>query len=227
LKLGGGDRMGGAKYYSTTHTHPYAWATVASAIFQRYPNPMADHVLSEDTLHRELRGHALYSRRFLTKTNRIPKWGEKWLPSNLTRFVPLVEESKVDPGSQTIVTYTRNVGLSRFMTAVERVCYKPNPSNPQETLAVKEAWIESGLYGLRSAVKNFGIERFKNNCHRATDGFNHVMAHLHQRQQYLRDLQLQKFQAIKSKGENAIRNAKDMAKAANTAATLLAEESDN
>jgi len=219
--------MGGAKYYSTTHTHPFSWDTVASAIFQRYPNPMADHVLSEDTLHRELRGNSLYSRRFLTKTNKIPKWGEKWLPANLKRFVPLVEESKVDPKTRTIVTYTRNVGLSRFMTAVERVCYKPNPSNPQETLAVKEAWIESGLYGLRSAVKNFGIERFKNNCHRATDGFNHVMAHLHMRQQYLSDMHLRKFQEIKNKGETAIRNAKDIAKAkAVNTATVFAESVD-
>jgi len=218
--------MGGAKYYSTTHTHPFSWDTVASAIFQRYPNPMADHVLSEDTLYREMRGHSLYTRRFLTKTNKVPKWGEKWLPANLKRFVPLVEESEVDPNNKTVVTYTRNVGLSRFMTAVERVCYKPNPSNPQETLAVKEAWIESGLYGLRSAVKNFGIERFKNNCHRATDGFNHVLAHLHQqRQQYLSDVRhLTKFQEIKTRGETAIRNAKDLAKAkaANTA-TVFAE----
>ncbi len=74
------------------------------------------------------------------------------------------------------MTYTRNVGLSRFMTAVEKVEYVANPDNPaQETVAIKEAWVESGLYGLRSAVKNFGIERFKDNCRKATDGFDHVL----------------------------------------------------
>ena len=154
------------------------------------------------------------------------------MPSSLYRYVPLVEESRVDPRSKTIVTYTRNVGLSRFMTAVEKVCYKPDPANPSETLAVKEAWIESGLYGLRSAVKNFGIERFKNNCHRATDGFNHVLAHLHQRQQYLSDMRDRKFQEIKTRGKEAIAKAKDIkdiakdikdiakAKAANSASVL-------
>ena len=39
-------------------------AQVAQAIFQRYPNPFARHVLSEDTTHRELIGPStLYSRR--------------------------------------------------------------------------------------------------------------------------------------------------------------------
>ena len=76
-------------------------------------------------------------------------------------MVPLVEESVVDRDRRVITTYTRNVGLSRFMTAVERVRYSEHPDRPGETLAVKEAWIESGLYGLRSAVKSFGIERFR------------------------------------------------------------------
>lgn len=149
-----------AKYYSTTHIHPFGWDSVASAIFQRYPNPMASHVLSEDTVERAVQpGGHLFTRRILTKTNRIPAWGQRWLPANLRRVVPLVEESRVDLQNRTIVTYTRNVGLGRFMTAVERVCYRPNPDNPSETLAIKEAWVESGLYGIRSAVKNFGIER--------------------------------------------------------------------
>jgi len=59
-------------------------------IFLRYPNPFATHVLSEDTLHREFRGNGvLYTRRLLTKTNKIPKWGEKFLV-NFKRMVPLV-----------------------------------------------------------------------------------------------------------------------------------------
>jgi len=216
-----------ARYHTETHRHPFTWETVASAIFQRYPNPLAEHVLSEDTLFRgvvtdEVSGRpTLYSRRFLTKTNKFPKWGEPFMPASLRRYVPLVEESRVDPATQTIVTYTRNVGLSRFMSAVERVCYKPDPENPTQTLAVKEAWIESGLYGIRSAVKNFGIERFKTNCHRATDGFNLVMAHLHTRQQYLKDMQMKKFQQIRQTGETVIASAK--AKAASATPTVLAE----
>ena len=43
---------------------------VAEAIFQRYPNPFARHVLSEDTVHRELlSGGTLYTRRLLSQGN--------------------------------------------------------------------------------------------------------------------------------------------------------------
>ena len=44
---------------------------------------------------------------------------------------------------KTVTTYTRNVGLSTFMTATERVLYQPNPDNPDETIALKEAWVST------------------------------------------------------------------------------------
>jgi hypothetical protein len=177
-----------AHYYNTEHVHPYSWDQVAQAIFQRYPNPFARHVLSEDTVYRELLGgNTLYSRRILTKTNKVPSWGEKWL-SGLARRVPLMEESFIDTDSKTITTYTRSLGLGTFMTAIEKVVYRACPDNPGHTVAFKQAWVESNLYGLRSAIKRFGIESFKKNCIKATEGFNHVLEKFHSRQNNLREL---------------------------------------
>lgn len=177
-----------AHYFNTEHVHPFSWDQVAQAIFHRYPNPFANHVLSEDTVHRELiSGTILYSRRFLTKTNKVPSWGEKWL-SGLTRHVPLMEESFVNIKTKTITTYTRSVGYATFMTAIEKVVYRVCPENPNHTVALKQAWVESNLYGLRSAIKKFGIERFKKNCVKATDGFNFVLERFHTRQNNLREL---------------------------------------
>ena len=42
------------------------------------------------------------------------------------RSVPLQEESWVDTEARTITTYTRNVGLANFMSAIEKVVYKVN-----------------------------------------------------------------------------------------------------
>jgi len=190
-----------AKYYNTEHRHPYSWEQVARAIFQRYPNPFASHVLSEDTVYREvLTPGVLYSRRFVTKTNKVPKWGEKFI-SGLVRRVPLVEESFVDSINKTITLYTRNVGMGGFMTVAEKVVFKASETDPNTTIAVKEAWIESSFYGLRSAIKDFGVNRFKQNCVKATDGFNHVLERLQTQQQNLtriRQEKIEEFQNMKT-----------------------------
>merc|ERR1711915_480569 len=191
-----------AKYYNTEHLHPFSWEQVSRAIFQRYPNPFASHVLSEDTVYREIiNGTTLYSRRFLTKTNKVPKWGERWL-SGFRRSVPLLEESYVDNEQKTITIYTRNVGFSNFMTAIEKVVYKACPNNTNHTVALKQAWVESNFYGLRSAIKNFGIERFKSNCVKATEGFNYVLERIHTQQNSLREMGHVKLAEFQQKKDN-------------------------
>ena len=66
--------------------------------------------------------------------------------------------------------------------------HQASKENPDHTVAVKSAWVESNFYGLRSAIKSFGIERFKVNCVKATDGFNHVLERFQQQQNNLREM---------------------------------------
>lgn len=60
------------------------------------------------------------------------------------------------------------------MGTTEKVTLVPS-ENEKSTKAIKEAWIESEIYGLRSAIKTFGIDRFKKNCEKATNGFEWVL----------------------------------------------------
>ena len=53
----------------------------------------------------------------------------------------------------------------------------------------------------RSAVKGFGIERFKGNCVKATEGFNIVLQHFQDQQCHLRKIRVQKWQEMRDKGE--------------------------
>ena len=57
----------------------------------------------------------------------------------------------------------------------------------------------------RSAVKSFGIERFKQNCTKATEGFNHVLYHLHYMKQ-VREKKWTEMKEMKQKGVEAIRD---------------------
>jgi hypothetical protein len=75
----------------------------------------SNHVLSEDTIFREIRGNKLFTKRLLTKTNRVPKWGERFVNA---RTVKIVEESITDPNEKVLITYTRNIGYVRVMVTV-------------------------------------------------------------------------------------------------------------
>jgi hypothetical protein len=74
------------------------------------------HVLTEDTVQREVVSGKLRSIRFLTKTGQGPRWADKFVPHSL---VGIIEESIVDPKTQTLTTYTRNIGYSKIV-----VCFQ-------------------------------------------------------------------------------------------------------
>nr|CAD7256266.1 unnamed protein product [Timema shepardi]CAD7394912.1 unnamed protein product [Timema cristinae]CAD7427350.1 unnamed protein product [Timema monikensis]CAD7576610.1 unnamed protein product [Timema californicum] len=161
------------RYFETTSLFHYTWDQVAQGYWKRYPNPESTHVLSEDTVYREIRGHKLFTKRLLTKTNRVPKWGERFVSSSK---VKIVEESIVDPKEKILVTYTRNLGYAKVMSVVEKVTYRVSPDNPNWTLAERSAWIDSQVFGFGRAIQAFGLERFRKNCQKMVGGFNCVLA---------------------------------------------------
>lgn len=78
--------------------------------------PPSNHVLTEDVLSRHISGNCLYTRRLLTKTNAVPRWGERFIPG--PRNICIVEESIVDPSARTITTYTRNTAMQHVMVCI-------------------------------------------------------------------------------------------------------------
>lgn len=78
----------------------------------------SNHVLTEDVVHREIKDGKLISKRLLTKTNSgisVPKWGERFM---ISKQICIVEESIVDPEHHIIVSYTRNLGLTKIMVSI-------------------------------------------------------------------------------------------------------------
>nr|ACO10991.1 PRELI domain-containing protein 1, mitochondrial precursor [Caligus rogercresseyi] len=107
------------------------------------------------------------------KTNKLPSWGRHFFS---VRHVPVIEETLIDPFKKEIRTYTRNIGLRTFMGTTERATY--TWEEPGSTRIVKEVWIESDIFGFRGPIQKFGVERFKNNCVKATEGFDYVLSQL-------------------------------------------------
>ncbi|XP_045453098.1 protein preli-like [Melitaea cinxia] len=160
-----------ARYYENTTIFNFSWDQVARGYWKRYPNPQSTHVLSEDTWSRQVKDGCLYTKRLLTKTNRVPKWGERFFSA---KSVKIIEESIVDPEKKVLVTYTRNLGYTKVMSVVERVEYRP--SGHGQTIAKRSAWIDSQVFGFSRAIRAFGVERFRKNCSQMVSGFNDVLA---------------------------------------------------
>lgn len=163
------------KYFENSSSFQYTWEQVTQGFWQRYPNPESTHVLSEDTVSRTVKDGKLYTQRLLTKTNRVPKWGERFVPN---KVVKIIEESVVDPVGKTLVTYTRNIGLQRVMMVEEKVTYTANSENKNSTCVTRSAWVTSQVYGFSRAIEAFGMDRFKKNCTKMGQGFEFVLARL-------------------------------------------------
>lgn len=163
-----------AKYWETVHKHNFSWDKVVHGYWRRYPNPNSQHVFGEDFMNVEVtEDGCLRTKRILMKTNKLPSWGQHFFNA---RRVPLIEESIVNPKTRMMTTYTRNIGLRLFMGTTERVTFKACESDPDVTIVEKQVWIESDIVGFRSAIKSFGVDRFKKNCILATKGFDWVLS---------------------------------------------------
>lgn len=63
-------------------------------------------------MERRIHDGKLFSKRLLSKTNHVPKWGERFYNA---KSVKIVEESIFDPNERIFTTYTRNVAFTKVM----------------------------------------------------------------------------------------------------------------
>lgn len=164
------------KHHTVQSLLNFTWEQVARGFWNRYPNPHSNHVLSEDVICRQVVDGKLFTKKLITKTNKIPKWGEKFV-SRSSKYVHMIEESIVDPLRKTFVTYTRNVGMMSILTVGEKSVYSVDPTNALATTCVRTAWAESQLrlYGVARPIEAFVIERFKKNVKSTQKGLEYVL----------------------------------------------------
>jgi len=119
-----------------------------------------------------MEGDKLYAKRLIMKTNPLPSWGKHFFN---VRRVAVIEEVEVDRAQKQLVWYTRNIGLTVFMATVERVTLSQGLASMASTSVRKQCWIDSSIVGFRSAIKKFGVDRYKKNCGPATQGMQMVI----------------------------------------------------
>ena len=163
-------------HYSDESTIQYSWTAVATVFWRRYPNPFAAHVLSEDVLDRKVEDGKLVTKRLISKTNSVPRWGAYLLRDRGdTAFV--IEESVVDPVARCLTTRTRNISLNYWSTVVEKCTYSPSADGSQ-TCVKREATFSSNARFVSSRIASFCRYRYKNNISKSLAGWNFVLKSL-------------------------------------------------
>ncbi|KAJ3040573.1 hypothetical protein HDV00_010753 [Rhizophlyctis rosea] len=169
------------KFFATTSTFPYSWDNVSLAVWKKYPNPFASHVLSADVIDREVdpvTGVMTTTRLFLKEGN-LPKWGLALL------HVPeafIIEQSTVDPVNRTMTTTTRNLSHRKLMLVEETQVFRQHPEKDGWTEMHTEARIVSNtrMALMRGKIEGFGLKKFKDNTLRSSKGLLHVVESLAQ-----------------------------------------------
>ena len=203
------------KYFHDISHLLFRWDQVASAFWQRYPNPHSKHVLTEDVISRDVVDGKLWTKRLIKKTNHITKLAQKFVGHHQYTYV--VEESIVDPVQKLITTYTRNIGLTSVVSVEEKCTYKMDGENSDIVLCGKEAWISSQYRGWRERlICSFVHQRFKGNAKKAFNGFNHVLESLYGKPPAALTMKETVKEAMKEKLTEKAKKASDVAKKVKT-----------
>lgn len=69
--------------------------------------------------------------------------------------------------------------FSLLQSLVEKVVYRESDENPNCTVAVRSAFVDSQVFGLKRPIIAFGVKRYENNVQKTAMGFNHVLSRLY------------------------------------------------
>ncbi|KAI8810070.1 PRELI-like family-domain-containing protein [Cladochytrium replicatum] len=162
--------------------YPYDWATFTQAIWQKYPNPFASHVLTADVIESKVDPQTgiLYRTRLFLKSGIIPKWGRA-LMSVPEAFI--IEHTMVDPSSQKMVVVQKNLSHTKLMLVEERQTIVPDNSTvaaQTTTMVHQEGRIVSstGWNAVKARIEGFGLSNFKKNTIKSSKGLLHVLEQL-------------------------------------------------
>lgn len=113
------------RFFTNKHVFDHDWPTVTEAIWQRYPNPYAQHVHALDVLSRHVdpASGTLHSLRLIVKSGILPSWLASIARVGKAEAL-VVEESVVDVVGQRLCTVTRNINHRRMMVVEERATYE-------------------------------------------------------------------------------------------------------
>ncbi|CDS82438.1 related to protein involved in intramitochondrial protein sorting [Sporisorium scitamineum] len=161
-------------------SHP--WHETANAVWNKYPNPHADHVVSVDVLSQTLdpTSGQLRTERIIGVQQGAPSWLKRLVGASDDTYVR--EVVMVDPFTKSVQMTSTNLSLTQYMLVKEYITY--TPSWPRSTVFRQIADINcTGFSGILSSaarkIEEWSYTRYQDNAAKGRDGLQSVLDSLY------------------------------------------------
>lgn len=159
--------------FENSHTFSHDFKTVTFAYLNRYPNPYALHVLSQDTLETKVDADGcLQTTKFIIKRGRLPKFMMPFLGGSLDSWI--IEKTYINPKTETMLTYTSNIDHRKFIRVEEFLRYTGNKDG-ETTNVVSKVKFSSNLIGFKQRIEEWSRNKFSKNFSNSREGLKFVM----------------------------------------------------
>lgn len=166
------------KIFSSSHIFNYNWEQVTAANWQKYPNELSLHVVSVDTLNREIdvERQVLKTERLIACKQPIPRWIRSIIGGEECSYVR--ELSEVDLVLRKLIMKSSNMTMSHLLLVNETVTYSPDERMPiGRTRFDQEAEITAftPFTTLANKIEDWSVERFGHNALTGKRAFEGVL----------------------------------------------------
>ncbi|QLG71421.1 hypothetical protein HG535_0B04630 [Zygotorulaspora mrakii] len=167
-------------WHKNRHVFESDFATVSLAFFNRYPNPYSNHVLSIDTLSRDLGDDGkLRTTRLIKKSGKLPRWVKPFLSAVSDSWI--IEISIVDPETMHMQTYTKNLDHTKIIQVEEYTTYMAD-KQLGNTIVKSDVKFSSGFQmGVKNKIEHWSRSKFDENIKMSRLGMTFVMKQLEER----------------------------------------------
>ena len=148
------------------------------AVWNKYPNPHADHVVSVDVLSQTLdpASGQLRTERIIGVQQGAPTWLKRLVGASDDTYVR--EVVMIDPATKSFEMSSTNLSLTQYMLVKEYITYKP--SSEASTVFNQTADINcTGFTGILASaarkIEEWSYTRYQDNAAKGRDGLQSVL----------------------------------------------------
>ncbi len=153
------------------------------AVWNKYPNPHAEHVVSVDVIDQSIDRESgqLRTERIIGVRQGAPGWAKRLIGASEDTYVR--EVVMVNPFTKAVQMTSTNLSLSQYMLVKEYITYTPHIATDQQlpaTLFNQVADIScTGLTGILASaarkVEEWSYTRFRDNAAKGRSGLDSVL----------------------------------------------------